>query len=167
MFADVMKGKASVAFTLADGYNNRNSDGTYNDNSTEAFMAINCLDYSYDADPATMRAQAQELAAAAPVIGPYMAYGDIGCANWPYTTTVKRGPIAATGSAPILVVGTTNDPATPYVWAKNMASELQNGHLLTYKGEGHTAYNKSNSCVNNAVDSFFVDGTIPPAGTTC
>ncbi len=96
-----------------------------------------------------------------------MAYGDIGCANWPYRTTVERGPIAAAGSAPILVVGTTNDPATPYVWAKNMASELENGHLLTYKGEGHTAYNKSNSCVNDAVDSFLVDGTIPPKGTTC
>ncbi|CAM5502055.1 alpha/beta hydrolase [Leifsonia shinshuensis] len=167
MFADVMKGNASVAFTLADGYNSRNSDGTYSDNSTEAFMAINCLDYSYDADPATMRAQAAELAKDAPVIGPYMAYGDIGCATWPYKTTVQRGPIAAKGSAPILVVGTTNDPATPYVWARNMASELENGHLLTYKGEGHTAYNKSNSCVNNAVDDFLVDGTIPPKGKTC
>jgi len=167
MFASVMKGEASVAFTLADGYNSRNSDGTYSDNSTEAFTAINCLDYGYDANPAAMRAQAAELAVAAPVIGPYMAYGDIGCATWPYKSTVQRGPIAAKGSAPILVVGTTNDPATPYVWAKNMASELENGHLLTYKGEGHTAYNKSNSCVNNTVDDFLVGGTVPPTGKTC
>ncbi len=167
MFASVMKGDARTAFVLADAYNSRNEDGSYGDNSTEAFMAINCLDYTYDADPATMRAQAAQLAAAAPVIGQYMAYGDIGCANWPYKTTAERGPIAAKGSAPILVVGTTNDPATPYVWAKNLAGELENGHLLTYKGEGHTAYNKSNSCVNDAVDDFFVDGTLPPDGKTC
>jgi pimeloyl-ACP methyl ester carboxylesterase len=167
LFSSVMKGSASVAFTLADTYNDRNSDGTYADNSTEAFVAINCLDYSYDADPAVMREQAAELTKAAPVIGPYMAYGDIGCANWPYKTTVARGPIHAAGSAPILVVGTTNDPATPYVWAKNLASELQNGHLLTYKGEGHTAYNKSNSCVNDAVDAYLVSGTLPSDGTTC
>jgi pimeloyl-ACP methyl ester carboxylesterase len=167
MFTSVMKGSASTAFTLADAYNNRQSDGTYGDNSTEAFMAINCLDYTYDADPATMRAQAAELSKDAPVIGPYMSYGDIGCANWPYTSTVERGPIAAKGSAPILVVGTTNDPATPYVWAKNLAGELENGHLLTYKGEGHTAYNKSNSCVNGTVDDFLVKGTIPEAGKTC
>ncbi|MGN6428289.1 MAG: alpha/beta hydrolase [Leifsonia sp.] len=167
MFAQVMKGDAEAAFTLADGYNSRNSDGTYSDNSTEAFMAINCLDYTYDADPTTMRAQAKELAAAAPIIGPYMSYGDIGCANWPYTSTVERGPIAAKGSAPILVVGTTNDPATPYVWAKNLSSELENGHLLTYKGEGHTAYNKSNSCVNDTVDAFLVDGKLPADGKTC
>jgi pimeloyl-ACP methyl ester carboxylesterase len=167
LFESVMKGNASVAFTLADSYNNRQADGTYADNSTEAFVAINCLDYSYDADPAVMRQQAAELAKAAPVIGPYMAYGDIGCANWPYKATGKRGPISAAGSAPILVVGTTNDPATPYVWAKNLASELQNGHLLTYRGEGHTAYNKSNSCVNNTVDAYLVDGTVPTQGKTC
>ncbi len=167
MFTSVMKGDASYAFTLADAYNNRQDDGTYGDNSTEAFTAINCLDYSYDDNPATMREQAAELAKAAPVIGPYMAYGDIGCGNWPYKTTYERGPIAAKGSAPILVVGTTNDPATPYVWAKNLAGELENGHLLTYKGEGHTAYNKSNSCVNDAVDAFLVKGTIPADGKTC
>lgn len=167
LFESVMKGSAAVAFTLADTYNNRSADGTYSDNSTEAFVAINCLDYTYNADPAVMRAQAAELAKAAPVIGPYMAYGDIGCANWPYKATGERGPIHANGSAPILVVGTTNDPATPYVWAQNLSSELQNGHLLTYKGEGHTAYNKSNSCVNNAVDHYLVKGTVPPEGTTC
>jgi len=167
LFSSVKKGDASYAFTLADAYNNRQEDGTYGDNSTEAFMAINCLDYTYDDDPTLMRAQAAELASAAPVIGPYMAYGDIGCGNWPYKSTYERGPIAAKGSAPILVVGTTNDPATPYVWAKNLAGELENGHLLTYKGEGHTAYNKSNSCVNDTVDAFLLKGTLPADGKTC
>jgi hypothetical protein len=167
MFASVMKGSPEAAFVLADAYNNRNHDGTYSDNSTEAFVAINCLDYTYNADPSAMRTQAQKLAAEAPVIGPYMAYGDIGCANWPYASTIQRGPIHAPGAAPILVVGTTNDPATPYVWAQNLAKELESGHLLTYKGEGHTAYNKSNSCVNKAVDGFLVGGTLPADGATC
>jgi hypothetical protein len=80
---------------------------------------------------------------------------------------VERGPIHADGSAPILVVGTTNDPATPYVWAQNLAKELQNGHLLTYHGEGHTAYNKSNSCVNNTVDDFLVKNTVPKTDPMC
>jgi pimeloyl-ACP methyl ester carboxylesterase len=167
MFTSVMQGDASIAFQLADGYNGRNSDGTYADNSTEAFMAINCLDYTYNADPATMRAQAAELAQVAPVIGPYMGYGDIGCATWPYKSTVQRASVTAAGAAPILVVGTTNDPATPYVWAQNLAKELQSGHLLTYKGEGHTAYNKSNSCVNNTVDKFLVSGTVPATDPMC
>ncbi len=167
MFASVKKGSAAFAFQLADAYNSRNGDGTYADNSTEAFTAVNCLDYTSNADPAVMKQQAAELAKAAPVIGPYLAYGDIGCANWPYKSTLKRGPIAAAGSAPILVVGTTNDPATPYVWAQNLSKELENGHLLTHKGEGHTAYNKSNACVNNTVDAFLIQGVVPSEDPKC
>jgi pimeloyl-ACP methyl ester carboxylesterase len=167
MFAAVMKGSAAFAFQLADAYNSRNDDGTYADNSTEGFTAINCLDYTFNDNTAAMRQDAASLAKAAPVIGPYLSYGDISCANWPYKSTLKRGPIAAAGSAPILVVGTTNDPATPYVWAQNLSRELENGHLVTYKGEGHTAYNKSNACVNNAVDGFLVHGTVPKEDPKC
>jgi pimeloyl-ACP methyl ester carboxylesterase len=167
LFQSVMSGSAKAAFSLADGYYERNSNGTYSDNSTEAFTAINCLDYPSDANPATMRKQAAELTQAAPVIGPYMSYGDIGCAEWPYKPTRTPAPIHAAGAAPILVVGTTGDPATPYQWAVNLSHELDSGHLVTYHGHGHTAYNKSNSCVNDAVDAFLVDGTVPQKDPEC
>jgi pimeloyl-ACP methyl ester carboxylesterase len=75
------------------------------------------------------------------------------------------------GSAPILVVGTTGDPATPYAMAQHVAKLLQNGHLVTYHGDGHTAYNKGTSkgnlCVNNVVDNFFVNGTVPATDPNC
>jgi pimeloyl-ACP methyl ester carboxylesterase len=167
LFTDVMKGSASFAFKLADAYNGRLSDGSYQDNSAEAFTAINCLDYTFNADPATMREQQVELTKAAPVFGPYEGFGDISCAVWPYKSTVVRGPVHAVGAAPILVVGTTNDPATPYVWAKSLSKQLDSGHLVTYHGQGHTAYNKSNSCVNNAVDNFLVHGIVPKKDPNC
>jgi hypothetical protein len=167
LFADVAKGGTSVAFQLADSYNERSSSGTYDSNETEAFQAINCLDYKTDADPATMRQQAAELAKEAPVFGPVMSWGGTSCATWPFPGTRDRVAIHADGSAPILVVGTTNDPATPYVWAQNLAQELQNGHLITRKGEGHTGYNKGNSCVDSAVDDFFVSGTVPASDPKC
>ncbi len=167
LFTDVLAGNADYAFQLADAYYGRNPDGTYQDNSTEAFIAINCLDYISTSTRGTLRAEAAELAKVAPTFGPQMSYGGTSCDNWPFAATRVRGPIAAHGSAPILVVGTTNDPATPYQWAKNLASELENGHLVTYHGEGHTAYNKSNSCVDGAVDDFFVRGTVPAADPNC
>ncbi|GAB3038698.1 alpha/beta hydrolase [Parafrigoribacterium mesophilum] len=167
LFGKVMNGDANYAFQLADSYNNRRPGGGYNDNSTEAFIAINCLDYKTTSTRASLREEAAQLKAAAPVLGPQMAYGGTSCANWPFPATRDREPIVAAGSAPILVVGTTNDPATPYVWAKTVAKELQNGHLVTFHGEGHTAYNKSNSCVNDAVDGFFVDGTVPKKDPQC
>ncbi|MEO6505633.1 MAG: alpha/beta hydrolase [Terrimesophilobacter sp.] len=167
LFSKVMNGDANYAFQLADSYNNRSPNGTYNDNSTEAFIAVNCLDYKTMTTRASLKAEAAALEAAAPVLGRQMAYGGTTCANWPFPATRDRKAIVAAGSAPILVVGTTNDPATPYVWAKNVAKELQNGHLVTYHGEGHTAYNKSNSCVNDAVDGFFLDGTVPKKDPQC
>jgi hypothetical protein len=163
----VRKGGTDTAFLLADSYNDRNQDGTYASNSTEAFVSINCLDYVSDSSIDTMRTQAAQLAKDAPIFGPRMAYGGTSCAKWPFAATRVRGPIAAKGSADILVVGTTNDPATPYVWAQNLSKELEHGHLITYHGEGHTAYNKSNSCVNNAVDDYFVKGTVPSKDPEC
>jgi pimeloyl-ACP methyl ester carboxylesterase len=167
LFTDVRSGDATFAFSLADSYNSRNPDGTYADNQTEAFVAINCLDYDSDDDLATMRAEAAELKRLAPVFGPQMSYGGTGCAKWPFPSERERVPITAEGSSDILVVGTTNDPATPYVWAQNMADQLQHGHLVTYDGEGHTAYNKSNQCVNDVVDDYFVNGTVPDSDPEC
>lgn len=166
LFAETLAGGADTAFFLADVYNDREADGSYSANGTEAFISINCLDYPSDPDPATMRAQAAELAAAAPVFGPWMAFGGTQCPQWPFLSTVERGPITAPGSPDILVVGTTNDPATPYVWAEALASQLENGHLITHRGEGHTAYGDS-PCVTGVVDAFLVDGTVPASDPMC
>ena len=156
-----------TAFFLADNYNGRNSDGTYLDNSTEAFIAINCLDYESVVSNDQMRAEAAQLAEAAPVFGPVMSYGGTLCAAWPFPSTRERVAIAAEGSADILVIGTTNDPATPYVWAVALADQLQNGHLVTYEGEGHTAYTTGDACVQDVVDAFFVDDVVPDADPLC
>ena len=167
LFTAVMQGDSTVAFALADSYNGRNADGTYIDNSLEARFAINCLDYASQGDVAVMRAQAQELATLAPVLGKQLSYGDVGCLGWPVKAAAERPVIHAAGSADILVVGTTNDPATPYSWAVALAEQLDNGHLVTYEGEGHTAYNKSNACVDNTIDDYFIDGTVPADDPRC
>lgn len=167
MLASVMNGDAEYAFSFADAYNGREQDGTYSDNSSEAFTAYNCRDYTYNADPAHMAAEAAQLAEAAPVIGPYFGYGDIGCSNWPYPDGAPRGEIRAEGAAPILVIGTTNDPATPYLWAEALAEQLESGVLITYEGEGHTAYNKGSDCVNDVVDDYLIDGIVPSSDPLC
>ncbi|WP_353988511.1 alpha/beta hydrolase [Ruicaihuangia caeni] len=166
LFTEVFSGNAETAFFLADYYNDRTEDGEYSTNQTEAFLAINCLDYD-DGDPDNdeLRAEAAFLKQEAPIFGPQMSYG-VTCASWPFDSVRERVAIAAEGSSDILVVGTTNDPATPYVWAQNMARQLQNGHLVTHNGEGHTAYG-SNDCVNRVVDDYFIDGTVPASDPQC
>lgn len=167
LFTTVDGGDPETAFALADSYYSREEDGTYSDNSFEAFIAINCVDYVPTSTPETAEADAAELARVAPVFGPSLA-GDVNiCAQWPMEAGRERAPITAEGSQPIIIVGTTNDPATPYVWAQAMSSQLENGHLVTYDGEGHTAYNRSNACVNDAVDDFLIDGTVPEVDPQC
>ncbi len=167
LFSTVMAGDPEIAFALADSYYSREEDGTFSDNSFEAFTAINCVDYVPTSTPETAQADAAELERVAPVFGPSLANGPNICATWPVPATGERETIAAAGSEPILVIGTTNDPATPYVWAEAMSSQLENGHLVTYDGEGHTAYNRSNACINDTVDDFLIEGTVPETDPLC
>lgn len=162
---DTLQGNADVAFQLADFYYNRQG-GVYLDNSTEAFRAYNCMDYPLDTTPEQQAEADALIAAEAPTIAPYWA-GPDSCLDWPYAPTGTRGAITAEGAAPIVVVGTTNDPATPYEWSVSLAEQLASGVLITRVGEGHTGYNKGNVCVDSAVESYFLEGTVPQDGLRC
>jgi pimeloyl-ACP methyl ester carboxylesterase len=160
--SETLQGDPETAFLLADFYNGREG-GVYTDNSAEAFRAYNCMDYPVDGSQADQDASDALIAAEAPTIAPYWA-GPDPCDVWPYEPTGTRGPIAAAGAAPILVVGTTGDPATPYAWSVALAEQLESGTLVTNVGEGHTGYNKGNACVDDAVEAYLIDGTVPPDG---
>ncbi|MGO2746359.1 alpha/beta hydrolase [Microbacterium sp.] len=160
-----LQGDPYVAFVLADFYNAR-ENGAYLDNSSEAFRAYNCMDYPVEDDQAAQDAADAKVAEGAPTIAPYWS-GPDSCEVWPYPPTGTRGEIHAEGAGPILVVGTTNDPATPYEWSVSLAKQLQEGVLITRVGEGHTGYNKGNVCVDNAVDAYFLDDTVPDADVKC
>lgn len=157
----------SILLQLSDLYFDRESDGTYATNSTEAFWSIGCLDDRQSADPDEMRAQAERIQEVAPTMGSFFSYGGVLCAQWPVPVVGGLDDYSADGAAPILVVGTTNDPATPYAWAESLATTLSSASLLTYEGEGHTAYGSSNACVTDAVDAYLLSGTLPDDGTRC
>lgn len=165
--AQAKKGDGSDLLYLADLYADRGDSGAYGSNLLEAFQAINCLDYPALQTDEEMKDQADRLAEVAPVFGPRMAYGDLLCSQWPYPAVRTPEPIKAAGAAPILVVGTTGDPATPYAWAKELAKQLDSAVLLTYEGEGHTAYTRGSQCIDEAVDAYLLEGTMPKEGTRC
>jgi len=97
---------------------------------------------------------------------PRFAYSGLTCAFWPVHPTKDPGEIRAEGAPPILVVGTTGDPATPYQWAVNLSKELASGVLLTRTGEGHTAYGDS-PCIQTNVDQYLISLKVPAANTIC
>ena len=161
MFVQLQDGNPSVAFEFADDYNDRNSDGSYDDNADLAHLAIGCLEEGPSVDLKFDRREATELRKLAPILGIYSAYGDLVCSGWPFGPSVFPNPVHADGTGPILVLGTTGDPATPYADAKNLAQQLDRGYLVTFHGQGHTAYDRGDECIDGTVDNYLLKGTVP------
>ncbi|MFI8218199.1 alpha/beta hydrolase [Streptomyces sp. NPDC085932] len=152
---------------LSDGYYERDADGRYS-NLMFANAAVNCLDLppSFDT-PDEVRGALPEFEKASPVFGKGLAWAALNCAYWPVGATGEPHRIEAKGAAPIVVVGTTRDPATPYRWAQALAGQLSSGRLLTYDGDGHTAYGRGSSCIDRTINAYLLRGTPPKNGKRC
>lgn len=167
-FDEALNGDGTTLLALADTYNDRSEDGSYATNLMEANIAISCLDSREPADKKSIDAQNARVLEASPVLGRYWQFGALGCEQWPFPVVAHPETYAAKGSEPILVVGTTGDPATPYNQAVSLANRvLSNGRLVTFNGEGHTAYGQDNACVNDAVDAYFIENVVPEEDPNC
>ncbi len=160
-------GDGSMLLFLSDFYGSR-ENGKYTDNSLEAINVINCLDDPWSVTPDQVPANYPDFEKASPTFGDVFAWGLTACNGIPFASTDEPDlKIDGSGAPPILVLGTTRDPATPYAEAVAMAEQLQSGVLISRNGDGHTAYNKGNTCVDDAVNGFFIDGTVPKDGLSC
>ncbi|AGL20164.1 alpha/beta hydrolase [Actinoplanes sp. N902-109] len=157
-------GDPDGVFQLADQYAERKADGTYS-NLFDANFAVNCADTAETLTVDRVRQLQGQWRTKYPLFGASMALGLLPCVFWP----AKHDPFPtgpATGAPPIVVVGTTGDPATPYENTAHLASMLGTGHVLTWEGEGHTAY-PSTSCIVSAVDKYLIDLQVPQEGLRC
>jgi pimeloyl-ACP methyl ester carboxylesterase len=146
---------------MSDAYNANGST-----NGSDAGEAVDCLDHPAPVGLSAYNQLEFEFASVAPIFGPLLAWGEAACWQWPVPPTRTVGPVQADGSPPILVIGTTQDPATPYAWAVSVSKELQHGFLLTRIGSDHVSYFYS-SCVRAYVQAYLVSQSTPPAGATC
>ncbi|MEU3731898.1 alpha/beta fold hydrolase [Streptomyces sp. NPDC033538] len=161
-------GDGRVLMVLSDALNGRNENGQYS-NITAANVAINCADDKPRYDPAYVQRRLPEFRDASALFGDYLAWSMLSCADWPVPGAADHPDVRAPGAPPILVIGNTGDPATPYEGAGRMAAALGKGVgvELTYKGQGHGAYDSKNECVRDAVHGYLLDGKVPAAGTVC
>ncbi|MCP9961581.1 alpha/beta hydrolase [Streptomyces somaliensis] len=165
--AQAMGGEGSGLLALADSYHERDADGRYS-NLMSANAAVNCLDQpSAFTTPEAVAAAVPAFEKASPVFGRGLAWASLTCAYWPTKATGTPHRTTAEGAPPIVVVGTTRDPATPYGWARSLAAQLSSGTLLTYDGDGHTAYGRGSDCVDTAINAYLLEGTPPPPSKRC
>jgi pimeloyl-ACP methyl ester carboxylesterase len=158
--------KGSQLLALGDLYSNRGTD-SYNDNSMNALYAVNCLDHDDYVPTKDVPSLFARFEKASPTFGRAFAYSTAVCAAWPVRSGERSGAIHAKGAPPIVVVGTTRDPATPLSWAQGLARQLDSGTLITRDGDGHTGFQQNNSCVDEAVEDWLVAGRKPEPDLHC
>ena len=161
-----MDGDGTTLLRLSDLYSSRGPDG-YTDNSAEAIYAINCLDDPWAISPRQVPSQYADFERASPTFGRVFAWSLTGCAGTTVRSEEPSPEVDAEGAAPIVVVGTTRDPATPYLWAQHLAAQLDSGVLVSRDGDGHTGYNAGNECVDEAVEGYLLRGEVPRDGLRC
>ena len=156
---------AEVLWTLIDRQTGRQPDGTFN-NSTEARTVVNCSDTTDRPTVDEAEAAAGRIRAAAPVFGETLGWSTLSCVGWPQAAT-PLPELTGAGAPPVLVVGTLGDPATPYLWSQQMSEALESAVLLTYEGDGHTAFLRGGQCIEDAVVDYLVELRVPQPGTRC
>lgn len=159
------RGEGAPLLALSDAYLERGPDGYKN--ITEALSSVVCLDRQWPRELAPYLALADRVRLDAPRFGPVIALSGTICAEWPVAPVGAPKRVTAPGSPPVLVIGTTGDPATPYAWSVALAGQLSRGVLVTYKGDGHTVYRTgAPECVRTVVNRYLITAD-EPAPTTC
>ena len=162
---DAERGDGAALLALSDAYLERQPGGYAN--TSEANLAVNCLDRPWPRTTAPYVALAERVARDAPRFGSAIVLAGLGCAAWPVPAVGTPHAVSGRGAPPVVVVGTTGDPATPYSWSVALAEQLERGVLVTVRGEGHTVYREgAPTCVRAPLDAYLVTGRVP-AATTC
>ena len=159
------EGNGTVLVALGDALVERDRSGHYS-NLSSAELAVDCVDRPWPRNLATWQTAASGAARAAPMFGAAIMWGSLPCAYWPVRPAAPAR-LRGAGAPPILVVGNTRDPATPFRWAKALARDLKSGVLLAWNGDGHTAYMMGSSCIESAVDKYLINLVPPRNGTLC
>ena len=164
---DAFAGDGSTLLELYRTRLERDSDGKYRNNAQEAFFAVTCLDRDEELTTADLAARADEWAQEAPTFGRYLAWSEAACAQWPIAGQGEPRQVTAAEAGPIVIIGNTHDPATPLPWAQRLADSMADAHLIVWDADGHTAYGNGSQCVQDAVDAYLVDGTLPEPDLVC
>ena len=164
--SDAAKGDSTGLLDLSNAYTGRYPDGSY-DNSLEVYYAVTSLDSPSSHDPSALVDLLTKVKKKAPRIGAYLPYTALPAEVWPLPNWREAVPVEAKGAPPILVVGSTRDPATPYEWAQSLTKQLPGAALLTREGDGHTSFGRGNDCIDKAVTDYLVSGALPDTGTIC
>jgi pimeloyl-ACP methyl ester carboxylesterase len=160
-FTKAERADGSALLALADDYNQRDPSGHYLNNQNDISTIVNCLDWSDNRPLDQIRSDATIFNQQAPIFGPYIAFAGLTCHFWKAPSANPKLPATISISTPIIIIGVTRDPATPYDWALGLHKLLPNSTLLTFQGEGHTGLGRGDSALDKEVDQYLLVKSTP------
>jgi pimeloyl-ACP methyl ester carboxylesterase len=166
-FKEATLGSGESFLTLADQYSGRQEDGSYLSNENDALQVIDCLDQKEIETISAFKKGVAEFAEKAPIFGSYLAYAGLACRYLPNLDSVEQIEIKKLRTKPVLIIGTTRDPATPYKWALALTKIFSGSVLVTLDGDGHTGHGRGSTCVDSAVDRYLLTGLTPKSALFC
>jgi len=166
-FKEATLGSGESFLKLADKYAGRQENGSYQSNENDALQIISCIDQNELESVSTFKKGATEFAEQAPIFGPYLAYAGFACRYLPNLDSVEKVEIRKLKTKPVLIIGTTRDPATPYKWAQALTKIFSGSVLISLDGDGHTGHGRGSTCVDSAVDRYLLNGFTPKSAFFC
>ena len=160
-------GDGTKLLELSDEYSGRSQSGKYSSNKNDMAPIISCLDWSKATEKTVNEYSLEKFVTKAPIFGPYLVNSELGCKHLFPSIVKKDNNIDLVFSKPVMIIGTTRDPATPYEWAAALSKIFPNSFLVTLDADGHTGQGRSNPCIDGAVDSYLLDTHGSPADITC
>lgn len=166
--AAMQNNDGSQLLTIMDLLNERDPSGKYKTNQDDALILIRAADEGPGStDPAEWEKLNEQILKDAPIMGRFFLYNDASRAAFDIKPTGVTGPVKAAGAGPILVVGSKGDPATIYEWSEALVAQLESAHLITYDGWGHGIFGGQSTCVDDAVENYFLRGEMPTDNLVC
>ncbi len=163
----ITNSKGQLLLDLADEYSHRDANGHYTDNQDDISQVISCLDFRDSRTLAQIKADEPVFAKTAPIFGPFLTFAGLTCHYWSTGVVAFPKPLSGLKTPPILIIGVTADPATPYEWALSLHKAFLSSSLLTFNGDGHTGHNRGSSCIDSKVDAYFLTGKTPAEPVSC
>lgn len=160
-------GDGTGVVRLADTYLKRNSDGTYR-NGTEVYFAVSCVDFAWPRSFDAVLDAAKAVGQRYPRLGEALVNDYARCALWPVPSDpLEPVPSDLEGLAPVMIVSTTGDPATPHAAGVAAAERIPDARLVTNVGEGHTVVGQGKPCIDGLVSRYLADLEAPRDGERC
>jgi pimeloyl-ACP methyl ester carboxylesterase len=166
-FSESILGSGESFLKLADQYAGRQENGSYLTNENDALQVIDCLDQKTLETVLSFKNGTKVFLEKAPIFGPYLAYAGLACRYLPNLNSVEKVEVKKLETSPILIIGTTRDPATPYKWARSLAKIFSGSVLLTLDGDGHTGHGRGSTCIDSVVDRYLLTGSTPKSELLC